>query len=61
MGGFRICLFAAAPWLLHNADTAVELTLGVVVVDVGIGVAAAHVGCGHRGQRACIVGATMLK
>lgn len=65
MGGFRVCLFVclftAAIWLLHDADTAVELTLGVVVVDVGIGVAAAHVGCGHGGQGACIVGATVLK
>lgn len=48
-------------WLLHDADTAVELTLGVVVVDVGIGVAAAHVGRGHGCQAARIVGATVLK
>ncbi len=52
---------AAALWLLHDADTAVELALGVVVVDVRIGVAAAHVGRGHGRQAACIVGATVLK
>lgn len=56
-----MCLSAAALWLLHDADTAVELTLGIVVVDVGIGVAAAHVGRGHGRQAACIVGATVLK
>lgn len=56
-----VCLSAAALWLLHDADTAVELTLGVVVVDVGIGVAAAHVGRGHGRQAARIVGATVLK
>lgn len=62
--GFRglfVCLSAVAPGLLHDADAAVELTLGVVVVDVGIGVAAAHVGRGHGRQAACVVGATVLK
>lgn len=59
--GLFVFLSAAAFWLLHDADAAVELTLGVVVVDVGIGVAAAHVGCGHGCQAACVVGATMLK
>lgn len=61
--GVFVCLFANAIWLLHDADTAVELTLGVVVVDVGIGigVAAAHVGRGHGRQAACIIGATVLK
>lgn len=56
-GGF-VCLSAAALRLLHDADTAVELTLGVVVVDVGV--AAAHVGRGHRGQAAAVVGTTVL-
>lgn len=56
-----MCLSAAALRLLHDADTAVELTLGVVVVDVGIGVAAAHVGRGHGCQVARVVGATVLK
>lgn len=45
--GLGGCSSAAAFWLLHDADTAVELTLGVVVVDVGV--AAAHVGRGHGG------------
>lgn len=58
---FFKCLLAAALPLLHDADTAVELTLGVVVVDVRVGVAAAHVGRGHRGEGARIVGATVLK
>lgn len=31
-------------WLLHDANTAVELTLRVIVVDVGV--SAAHVGGG---------------
>ena len=48
-----------ALWLLHDADAAVELTLGIVVVDVGI--AATHVGGRHRGQAARIVRATVLK
>lgn len=56
----------AALWLLHDADTTVELTLGVVVdvrvgVGVGVGVSTAHVGRRHRGQGARIVGATVLK
>lgn len=60
--GFRVlfCLSAAAFWLLHDADTAVELTLGVVVY-VGVGVAAAHVGRGHGGRAARIIRATVLK
>lgn len=45
-------------WLLHDADAAVELTLSIVVVDVGV--AAAHVGCGHGGRAAGIVGASVL-
>lgn len=45
--GLLVGLSAAAHWLLHDANAAVELTLGVVVVDIGIGVAAAHVGRGH--------------
>lgn len=51
------CVFAAFR-LLHDADAAVELTLGVVVVDVGV--AAAHVGRGHRGQAAAVVGTAVL-
>lgn len=51
---------AAAFGLLHDADTAVELTLGVVVY-VGVGVAAAHVGRGHGGRAARIIRATVLK
>ena len=47
--------------LLHDADAAVELTLGVVVVDVGVGVAAAHVGRWHGCQAARVVGATVLE
>lgn len=54
-----MCWSAAALRLLHDADTAVELALGVVV-DVGIGVAAAHVGGGHGVQAAGVVGATVL-
>lgn len=54
MGGFRgcSCLFVAAPRLLHDADAAVELTLSVVVVDVGVGVTSAHVRSWHRCQAA---------
>lgn len=52
-----VCLSAFC--LLHDADTAVELTLGVVVVDVGV--AAAHVGGGHGGQAAGVVGAPVLE
>lgn len=50
---------AVAIWRLHDADAAVEITLGVVVVDVGV--AEADVGRGHRGQAAGVVGAAMLK
>lgn len=50
---------AADFWLLHDADAAVELALGVVVVDVGV--AAAHVGRGHGGQAAAVVGAAVLE
>jgi len=63
--GFRVCVLsrgcssAAARRLLHDADAAVELALGVVVVDVGV--AAAHVGRGHGRQAARVVGATVLK
>lgn len=57
--GLGGCSSAAAFWLLHDADTAVELTLGVVVVDVGV--AAAHVGRGHGGQATGVVGATVLE
>lgn len=46
---------------LHDADAAIELALGVVVVDVGVGVAAAHVGRGHRRQAADVVGAAVLQ
>lgn len=46
-------------WLLHDADAAVELTLGIVVVDVGV--AAAHVGRGHRGEAGGIAGTAVLK
>lgn len=42
-------------WRLHDADAAVQLTLGVVVVDVGV--AAAHVGR----QVAGVVGTAVLK
>lgn len=46
---------------LHDADAAVQLALGIVVVDVGIGVADARVG--RRGQRgaAGVVGAAVLE
>lgn len=56
-----MCLPAPALRSLHDADTTVELTLGIVVVDVRIGVAAAHVGRGHGRQAARIIGATVLK
>ncbi len=59
--GFRCSCQLLTLRILHDADAAVELTLGVVVVDVGIGVAAAHVGRGHGCQAASVVGATMLK
>lgn len=52
---------AAALRFLHDADAAVQLALGIVVVDVGIGVAEASVG--RRGQRgaARVVGAAVLE
>lgn len=52
---------AAALRLLHDTDAAVQLALGVVVVDVGIGIAEARVG--HRCQcgAARVVGAAMLE
>lgn len=53
-----MCVCAANLRRLHDADAAVELALGVVV---DVGVTAAHVGCGHGGQAACIIGATVLK
>lgn len=37
--------FLVSHRLLHDADAAVQLTLSVVVVDVGV--AATHVGRGH--------------
>lgn len=46
-------------WLLHDANAAIELALRVVIVDVRV--AAAHVGGGHRGQGAVVVGAAVLK
>lgn len=55
--GVLVC--GCSPWLLHDADAAVQLALGVVVVDVGV--AAAHVGRGHRRQAARVVGAAVLK
>lgn len=50
---------AVAIWLLHDADAAVQITLGIVVVDVGV--TEADVGRGHRGQAAGVGGAAMLK
>lgn len=44
---------------LHDADAAVELTLGVVI-DVGVGVAVADVGRRRRGA-AGVIGAAVLE
>lgn len=52
---------AATLRVLHDADAAVQLALGVVVVDVGIGVAEAGVARGRRRGAAGVVGAAVLE
>lgn len=51
----------AALRLLHDADAAVQLALGVVVVDVGIGVAEARVGRRRQCGATRVVGAAVLE
>lgn len=52
---------AAALRLLYDADAAVQLALGVVVVDVGIGVAEARVGRRRQCGAARVVGTAVLE
>lgn len=51
----------AALRFLHDADAAVQLALGVVVVDVGVGVAEACVGRRRQCGAARVIGAAVLE